>query len=832
MTGEVKVSRKGSDHEGRHEGMLDFDIRRYISAYVEQLNFTLTRSTNYNIYTNFDASIAILTNTVVYKDLPLDVIEKFENSINWDDERNEDEEYEQPFITHLNLNDKVFITSFLDNDLNKIDDAAYGIQFMNDIAQRYGYIYKIVINKEIPKVLNVCKRLRFDTNNIIVVSEESIKTILMINQTYRMNDVISGGDSVANVDNKSGDGKAADVNGDGKAADVNTDSKADDISVDGKTADTNVNVEQSVNPNTDTSDNSSISAHVDKPITSTQPLAPTSNTIKLRDYQLKYIEYMNGNNRSILKLPCGMGKSLIMIYHTMLHKQHSVILVPNISLVDQFKNNIVKFYTSFGVEMPEIHKLSTKDKEVDIKDINKQQIIVSVYNSFVNMFIKPLLTKSLRKSKRERKSERKSERKGDSDIACEPEPNTSITEGLTCISPDAKSILEFNYFPYIYIDEAHHIILPSNKKQLLNVEHLLELYDTEADTNKDIHTNPDFVDAIHSMPNLSLAFSNLLYIFSQTLCLHSVFFSATINPSNFSLYNMFSGIKDGYLCKLNIDIVIDENYSRLQINKTEKISTFALYLSKSPYQSIIVYTTRVQTAKDIQKKLPFRSAVITGSMSSSTRQQCFRDFTEHKIRALLTVNCISEGVDLPCADTAVFFDDKKSIINIIQCVGRVMRNYPGKLSSTLVIPAYNDDDIDNIYQNILAIVNGELGYGSADIRRSVRVKFNTVTKHKRQEIKNKVFHKVYEYNEGYFNKISLNSKISLCTYFYTLKKCVPGLDISLKDTKLPDGSYFDLQQFVHDNLYLDNEAGRRLRKIYGIKLSKDKDDDKVEEVSS
>lgn len=831
MTGEVNVSRKGSDHEGRREGILDFDIRRYISAYVEQLNFTLTRSTNYNIYTNFDASIAILTNTVVYKDLPLDVIEKFENSINWDDERNEDEEYEQPFITHLNLNDKVFITSFLDNDLNKIDDAAYGIQFMNDIAQRYGYMYKIVINKEIPKVLNVCKRLRFDTNNIIVVSEESIKTILMINQTYRMNDVISSRDSVVNVDDKSGDINSninVDVNVDDKSIDINADDKADDI---------NADVEQSVNSNIDTSDNASISAHVDKPITSTQPSIPTSNTIKLRDYQLKYIEYMNRNNRSILKLPCGMGKSLIMIYHTMLHKQHSVILVPNISLVDQFKNNIVKFYTSFGVEMPEIHKLSTKDKEVDIKDINKQQIIVSVYNSFVNMFIKPLLTKSLRKSKH--KGESKDKHKGidkksnrDREIAHKPEPNTSITEGLTCISPDAKSILEFNYFPYIYIDEAHHIILPSNKKQLLNVEHLLELYDTEADTNKDIHTNPDFVDAIHSMPNLSLAFSNLLYIFSQTLCLHSVFFSATINPSNFSLYNMFSGIKDGYLCKLNIDIVIDENYSRLQINKTEKINTFALYLSKSPYQSIIVYTTRVQTAKDIQKKLPFRSAVITGSMSSSTRQQCFRDFTEHKIRALLTVNCISEGVDLPCADTAVFFDDKKSIINIIQCVGRVMRNYPGKLSSTLVIPAYNDDDIDNIYQNILAIVNGELGYGSADIRRSVRVKFNTVTKHKRQEIKNKVFHKVYEYNEGYFNKISLNSKISLCTYFYTLKKCVPGLDISLKDTKLPDGSYFDLQQFVHDNLYLDNEAGRRLRKIYGIKLSKDKDDKVEEEVSS
>lgn len=203
-------------------------------------------------------------------------------------------------------------------------------------------------------------------------------------------------------------------------------------------------------------------------------------------------------------------------------------------------------------------------------------------------------------------------------------------------------------------------------------------------------------------------------------------------------------------------------------------------------------------------------------MSSVRRMEIFKQFKEHNIRALLTVNCISEGIDLPCADTAVFFDDKKSIINIIQCVGRVMRLHPDKMSSTLVIPAYNDDDIDDIYQNILAIINGELGYGSADIRRSVQVKFNTITKQRRYTIKERVFHKIYEYNEGYFNQISLNSKLTLCRYYFALRHCVPSLDMSLKDAKLPNGSYFDLQQFVHDNLYLDNEAGKCLRQIYKI----------------
>ena len=142
-----------------------FDIKKYISTYVKQLNFTLEQTQNYNIYANFDAAISILTNTVIYTDLPLKIIEDFENSINWDDER-ENEDYEQPFITHLNPVNKVFITSFINTDLNKIDEAAYGIQFMFDIAQKYNFVYKIALNAEIPKVLNVCKRLKIKSDDI------------------------------------------------------------------------------------------------------------------------------------------------------------------------------------------------------------------------------------------------------------------------------------------------------------------------------------------------------------------------------------------------------------------------------------------------------------------------------------------------------------------------------------------------------------------------------------------------------------------------------------------------------------------------------------------
>lgn len=775
---------------------MDFQLKRSITAYIDQLDFTIN-SADYNIASSFDPAVAILTNTVIYRDIPLSIVEEFENGIHWNEERMDEEDFEQPFITHLNTITKTYVTSFLSSDYARIEDAAYGIQFMYDLAKRYGYTYKIVCDKEITKVFNICKRLKFDIENILIVNEDSIRTLLMINKTYRdinmlgnVKDVNEGEerrdddtrsacddnvgadggvDDGANAGADCGDSAGADggasAGADGDATyDANIDASArvnDDATHDanvGSNNGANVDITHDANASTYTGTNTDANTGAN----------PSPPPFALRDYQQKYIDFMNSNTRCILKLPCGLGKSVIIIYHIMTSGSNSIILVPNVALVDQFYEQIKSIYSAFSQPDPEIHRISTKFKEFNIVDHSKQQIIVCVYNSFITHFIKPILSKSF------------------------------------------NMFLEYTN---IYIDEAHHIVLPSNRDQTINMEYLLELYDSEVDTDPE-SCDYDFIKTIHNMPKLSFAFSNLIFVYAHVYCQRSYMFSATVSPSNFSLYNMFSAIKDGYLCRLNVDIVVDENYSRVQIVSRDKIDTFTTYLTNSPYKSIIIYTSRVKTARDIQKQLPFRSEVVTASMSSVRRMKIFKQFKEHNIRALLTVNCISEGIDLPCADTAVFFDDKKSIINIIQCVGRVMRLHPDKMSSTLVIPAYNDDDIDDIYQNILAIINGELGYGSADIRRSVQVKFNTITKQRRYTIKERVFHKIYEYNEGYFNQISLNSKLTLCRYYFALRHCVPSLDMSVKDAKLPNGSYFDLQQFVHDNLYLDNEAGKCLRQIY------------------
>jgi hypothetical protein len=63
--------------------------------------------------------------------------------------------------------------------------------------------------------------------------------------------------------------------------------------------------------------------------------------------------------------------------------------------------------------------------------------------------------------------------------------------------------------------------------------------------------------------------------------------------------------------------------------------------------------------------------------------------------------CLGVGVDLPALDGVAFMDPKKSEIDIVQAVGRVMRKSPGKEIGTIFIPVYlkdgkgGADDLEN-----------------------------------------------------------------------------------------------------------------------------------------
>lgn len=218
---------------------------------------------------------------------------------------------------------------------------------------------------------------------------------------------------------------------------------------------------------------------------------------------------------------------------------------------------------------------------------------------------------------------------------------------------------------------------------------------------------------------------------------------------------MAAAINDGYLNNISVDIV----HCGMKNDKEFKhVLNYFDQREQSKCMRTIIYTRTVRDGKVLCDKLneKFPSSnpeysfarLITASLKKSEREKYFSEFesigTAQKCRCLITVNCISEGVDLPHADTAIFACDKKSIINIIQCVGRVMRKPQDTKTDTSTLVIFSDvqnggeSEIDTIFENIIRVLNGEFGYhGEFDYARQVRSMFisNNSLQFERERIK-------------------------------------------------------------------------------------------------
>lgn len=83
---------------------------------------------------------------------------------------------------------------------------------------------------------------------------------------------------------------------------------------------------------------------------------------------------------------------------------------------------------------------------------------------------------------------------------------------------------------------------------------------------------------------------------------------------------------------------------------------------------------------------------VDGTMDSNTRRERLRWLEQTEsgedaaCRILSNARCLAEGVDVPSLDAVIFLQPKKSQIDIIQAVGRVMRRFEGKQFGYIILP--------------------------------------------------------------------------------------------------------------------------------------------------
>ncbi|MDM4772408.1 DEAD/DEAH box helicase family protein [Solimonas sp. SE-A11] len=120
--------------------------------------------------------------------------------------------------------------------------------------------------------------------------------------------------------------------------------------------------------------------------------------------------------------------------------------------------------------------------------------------------------------------------------------------------------------------------------------------------------------------------------------------------------------------------------------KTHKVSSKNI---ASMFQAVVEEYQR--TAEDEEMAtLACEAAHVDGGMNASEKEAKLAWLKESPpadtCRILSNVRCLSEGVDVPALDAVLFLSPRNSQVDVVQSVGRVMRNAPGKKRGYVVLP--------------------------------------------------------------------------------------------------------------------------------------------------
>ncbi|HDS1124381.1 TPA: DEAD/DEAH box helicase [Stenotrophomonas maltophilia] len=120
--------------------------------------------------------------------------------------------------------------------------------------------------------------------------------------------------------------------------------------------------------------------------------------------------------------------------------------------------------------------------------------------------------------------------------------------------------------------------------------------------------------------------------------------------------------------------------------KTHKVSSKEI---SGMFQAVV---EAYQDAEDIEDgaRLTCEAEHVDGGMNAGQKEAKLdwlkAPTPEDTCRILSNVRCLSEGVDVPALDAVLFLTPRNSQVDVVQSVGRVMRNAPGKRRGYVVLP--------------------------------------------------------------------------------------------------------------------------------------------------
>ena len=376
---------------------------------------------------------------------------------------------------------------------------------------------------------------------------------------------------------------------------------------------------------------------------------------KLRYYQLEAIEIIKNNNNSIICLPTGCGKNIVIMYSMKEDKKY-LILVPRIILMYQLKDEMIKHFPKWKNKIQLIgdnNNCFKENKNITICVYNSVNLIMDYASQFEKIYIdeahhieKPEIYKS-----------------DDDYESIEEEYHESINE-------DDERIDEYNEI----IEEDDESIDKDD-----------ESIEKSKDDSEDELKNSKYIDIIHGFKK----FNNNVYL------------SATIDElNNFEYYkkDIREMIEKKYLSDYTIHVPI--------FNEDPTNKNICEYIIKN-YRNMIIYCNTQKEGKEVNKimnKILNKSSEYIDCLTSKNkRTDIINRFKKSSLPFIVNVRILVEGFDAPITKGVIFMHLPRSKTTLIQIIGRCLRLHENKTISNVILPYSCNEDKDNI-NNFLRII--------------------------------------------------------------------------------------------------------------------------------
>ena len=444
--------------------------------------------------------------------------------------------------------------------------------------------------------------------------------------------------------------------------------------------------------------------------------------------------YEGKYKRGKIIMACGTGKTFISlkIIET-LNCNNVLIIVPSLYLLNQFYSmykNQSNVYTNF-ILIGSFSEIQEEDERINVITTTKENIIRKKIDMFND-------------------------------------------EKLVIISTYASAIKfapilanKFNWIPDITIyDEAHKLCsIHKNSRVgfhdlLMSIKSKKKMFMTA--TEKLVSYNSEIIDPMSNKKMFGVEIFKYdlgTAIVDKTLCNYQI-----INSYHFVENEKLNNLMKSNTVISNATVRQRKQMRKHVIEYRSQVSAAIIkkFILNGTFDHILTYHGTIERAnifmkffkantQDIKNKL--FTSVVTGKTSRLKRIKILDDFTKSEWGLLASVRVFNEGVDIPCVNGICFVDPRMQMIDIIQCIGRALRNYENKTISTIITPVHasflNKEETYNGYKTdtdfLLQLMKTIEFFDESVDKRASRQKINTQNHGRRKYIVNK-FRQIHKHD--------------------------------------------------------------------------------------